>query len=69
MVRKETARLLKVSIYEHTLQKIRCVWIMVILREVKIILKRVGLYRLDSYGSGWGPVQRSGEHSNNICLP
>jgi len=60
---------ISLNVYDHTLRKINGVMIMVILREVNIILKRVGFSRLDSYGSGWGPVQRSGEYGNNICLP
>jgi len=60
---------ISLNVHDHTLRKIHGVMILVILREVNIILKRVGFSRLDSYGSGWGPMQRSGEHGNNICLP
>ena len=58
------------NVHDHMLRKIHGVMmILVIFGEVNIILKRVGFSRLDSYGSGWGPMQRSGEHGNNICLP
>jgi len=57
------------NVHDNTLRKIYGVMILAILREVNIILKRVGFSRLDSYGSGWVPMQRSGEHGNNICLP
>ena len=52
--------------YHHTLRKVRGVMILVVLRKVRIILKRVGFSMMDSYGSGLGSLQRSGEHGNNI---